>query len=68
MGVATLTAPLTVVKNVGSISKRWRFNKPMRATSKPRSVLDEEIGPSDLDLLNLTDYQALCLGTRCCLP
>ena len=31
----------------------------MRATSKPRSALDEEIGPSDLDLLNLTDYQGL---------
>ena len=26
--------------------------------------MDEEVGPSDLDLLNLTDYEALCFGTR----
>ena len=40
----------------------------MRATSKPRSALDEEVGPSDLDFLNLTDYQALCLSTRAVFP
>ena len=57
-----------MVKSVGSVSERWPFKGPMRATSKPRSALDEEIGPSDLDLLNLTDYQALCLGTRTMSP
>ena len=41
-GVAALTAPLAVVKSVGSISERWRFKGPMRA--------------SGLDLLNLTDF------------
>ena len=55
-GVAALTAPLTVVKNVGSMSERWRFNEPMRATSKLRSAWDEDVGRSDLDLLNVTDY------------
>ena len=40
----------------------------MRTASKPRSALDEEVGPSDRDLLNLTDYQALCLGTRTVVP
>ena len=40
----------------------------MGAASKPRSVLNEEVGPSDRDLLNLTDYQALCLGTRAVFP
>ena len=63
MGVAALTAPLTVVKSVGSISERWRFKGPMRAISKPCSALDEHSGPSDLDL-NMTDYQALCLAIR----
>ena len=29
---------------------------------RSRSALDEGIGPSDLDFLNLTDYQALCVG------
>ena len=64
MGVA----PYTIVKSVGSISERCRLKGPMRATSKPRSALDEEIGPSYLDLLNLTDCQALCLGTRTVFP
>ena len=41
---------------------------PMRATSKPRSALDEEIRFSDLDFLNLTDYHALCRGTRSVFP
>ena len=40
----------------------------MRAPSNPRSALDEEAGPSDRDLLTLTDYQALCLGTRVVFP
>ena len=40
----------------------------MRATSKPPGASDEEIGPSDLDLLNLTDHQALCLGARTVFP
>ena len=44
-----------------------RFTGPMRATSKPRSALDEEDGPSDRDLFNLMD-QALCLGTRVVFP
>ena len=55
-------------KECGFILEFWRFKGPMRATSKPRSALDEEIGPSDLDLLNLMDYQALCLGTRRVFP
>ena len=31
---------------------------PVRTASKPRSALDEEVGPSDRDLLNLTDYKS----------
>ena len=68
MGFAALTAPLTVVKNAGSISERWRFKGPMRATSELRSALDEEVGPSSLDLLNLTLYLALCPGTHIVFP
>ena len=68
MGVAALAAPSTVVKSVGSISERGRFKRPMGAASKPRSALDEEVGPSDRDLLNLTDYQPLCLSTRAVFP
>ena len=34
-------------------SGRWRYKGPVRATSKRRGALDEEIGPFDLDLLNL---------------
>ena len=68
MGVAALAAPSTMFKSVGSISERWQFKVPMLATSKPSSSLDVEIGPSDLDLLNLMDYQALCLGTRIVFP
>ena len=64
MGVTALTAPDTAMKSAGSISERWRFKGPLRITSKPRSALDAEVGPSDRDLLDLTDYQALCLGTR----
>ena len=68
MGVAALIAPSTMFKSVGSISERWRFKGRIRATSKPRSALHKEIGPSDLDLLKLSDYQALCLGTRVVFP
>ena len=50
-------------KNVGSISERWRLKGPMRATSKPHSALDE-----DLDLLNLSDFLALCFGARAVFP
>ena len=60
MGVAAVSAPLTVVR----ISERWRFKGPMRAPLKPRGACDEEVGPSDRDLLSLADYQARCLGTR----
>ena len=42
-------------------SLSWRFKGPLRATSKPH-------GASDLDLLNLTDSQALCLGARTVFP
>ena len=68
MGVTALNAPDTVVKSAGSISERWRFKGPMRTASKPPSALDEEVGPSHRDLLDLTDYQALCLGTRTVFP
>ena len=68
MGVAALIAPSTMFKSVGSISERWRFKGLMRATSKPRSASHKEIGPSDLDLLKLSDYQVLCLGTRVVFP
>ena len=47
---------------------QFRSAGALRVTSKPRSALDEEVGPSDRDLLNLTDYQALCLGTRTVFP
>ena len=43
--VAALAEPSTLVKCVGSVSERWRLKGPMRATSKKRSALDEEIGP-----------------------
>ena len=60
MGVAALTASCTVVISVGSGDSRGHCVQPR----KPRDALDEEAGPSDLHLLKLTDYRALCLGAR----
>ena len=66
MCVAVLDVPSAVVRNVGSISERWRFKGPMRGLCKPRSALDEGESSSDRDFLNLTNYQALCLVRELC--
>ena len=52
------------VKSVGSISERQRLKGPMRATWRLRSALDEEIGPSDLDLLRRRTLR--CQGMARC--
>ena len=64
MGVAAPTPPPTMNKSVGSILVRGGQGVLLRS----HSALDEGIGPSDLDFLNLTDYQALCVGARTSSP
>ena len=68
LGVTALDVPPTVAKSVGLMSGRWRFKGPMSAPLKPRSVLDEEVGSSDCDVLQVTDFQALCLGALAVFP
>ena len=66
MGVAALTAPLTVVKNVGSISERWRFTGLMCANLKPLSALDEEVGNSDFDVFQFYGLPSPVPWYSCC--